>query len=57
MNDPHTKILDAYNHYIYPADGFAKRGIDYDVSVKYEDNDSTYLNKVGEALNKAVQEF
>ena len=50
-------IVDFYNHYIYPGDREAKKGITYDVDASEFPNDEKYLQKLGEVLPLAFREF
>lgn len=46
-----TFIIDLFNPSIYPGDTEAMQGISIIQHVFPSDNDSTYLGKLGEALN------
>lgn len=57
MNDSTVCIVDAYNHWIYPGDTYAKRAISVDISVDPYDNDDQYLKKVKDAASSAIRDF
>uniref|UniRef100_A0A8D3C4W9 Histone deacetylase 11 n=1 Tax=Scophthalmus maximus TaxID=52904 RepID=A0A8D3C4W9_SCOMX len=46
MDDGRVFIMDMYNRYIYPGDGFAKRAIKRKVELDWGTEDSEYLQKV-----------
>ncbi|XP_013803242.2 histone deacetylase 11 isoform X3 [Apteryx mantelli] len=45
MDDSRVYIMDAYNRYIYPGDGFAKRAIKRKVELEWGTEDTEYLQK------------
>ncbi|XP_009686457.2 histone deacetylase 11 isoform X3 [Struthio camelus] len=45
MDDHRVYIMDAYNRYIYPGDGFAKRAIKRKVELEWGTEDTEYLQK------------
>ncbi|XP_009320255.1 PREDICTED: histone deacetylase 11 isoform X2 [Pygoscelis adeliae] len=45
MDDHRVYIMDAYNRYIYPGDGFAKRAIKRKVELEWGTEDAEYLQK------------
>jgi histone deacetylase 11 len=55
--DPNTFIIDFYNHWIYPGDSLAKRGIKLDISITNNDVDNDYFQKMNSAIPKALDEF
>lgn len=46
MDDKRVFIMDVYNRYIYPGDGFAKKAIQRKVELDWGTEDSEYLQKV-----------
>ncbi|XP_022600492.1 histone deacetylase 11 [Seriola dumerili] len=46
MDDRRVFIMDMYNRYIYPGDGYAKRAIKRKVELDWGTEDSEYLQKV-----------
>uniref|UniRef100_A0A667ZXE0 Histone deacetylase 11 n=1 Tax=Myripristis murdjan TaxID=586833 RepID=A0A667ZXE0_9TELE len=46
LDDKRVFIMDVYNRYIYPGDGFAKRAIKRKVELDWGTEDSEYLQKV-----------
>ncbi|TKS71203.1 Histone deacetylase 11 [Collichthys lucidus] len=46
LDDRRVFIMDMYNRYIYPGDGFAKRAIKRKVELDWGTEDSEYLQKV-----------
>uniref|UniRef100_A0A8B9QB71 Histone deacetylase 11 n=1 Tax=Apteryx owenii TaxID=8824 RepID=A0A8B9QB71_APTOW len=46
MDDSRVYIMDAYNRYIYPGDGFAKRAIKRKVELEWGTEDTEYLQKM-----------
>ena len=48
-------IVDAYNPYIYPGDEKAAKGIKYTIHVKPKDNDYSYLQKLRNAIEPAIE--
>lgn len=57
MDDPRVYIMDAYNRYIYPGDGFAKRAIKRRVELEWGTEDTEYLQKVHTHVEGALNEF
>ncbi|XP_041315079.1 histone deacetylase 11 isoform X2 [Pyrgilauda ruficollis] len=57
MDDPRVYIMDAYNRYIYPGDGFAKRAIKRKVELEWGTEDTEYLQKVQTHVEGALNEF
>ncbi|NWI61101.1 HDA11 deacetylase, partial [Calyptomena viridis] len=57
MDDPRVYIMDAYNRYIYPGDGFAKRAIKRRVELEWGTEDTEYLQKVQTHVEGALNEF
>ncbi|KAM7041313.1 histone deacetylase 11 isoform 3-T3 [Acridotheres tristis] len=57
MDDPRVYIMDAYNRYIYPGDGFAKRAIKRKVELEWGTEDTEYLQKVHTHVEGALNEF
>ncbi|XP_074909717.1 histone deacetylase 11 isoform X5 [Buteo buteo] len=45
MDDHRVYIMDVYNRYIYPGDGFAKRAIKRKVELEWGTEDTEYLQK------------
>ena len=54
INDEDTHILDAYNHQIYPGDGYARTAIQTDVHVRRHTDDNAYIEMLDDALKKAI---
>lgn len=50
-------IFDVYNHYIYPGDEDAKRGISYDINALDCNDDMSYLDKIDDELPNAFEKF
>ncbi|KAM6059164.1 histone deacetylase 11 isoform 6-T7 [Theristicus caerulescens] len=50
MDDHRVYIMDVYNRYIYPGDGFAKRAIKRRVELEWGTEDTEYLQKVLKAV-------
>uniref|UniRef100_A0A8C3AIG7 Histone deacetylase 11 n=1 Tax=Cyclopterus lumpus TaxID=8103 RepID=A0A8C3AIG7_CYCLU len=46
LDDGRVYIMDVYNRYIYPGDGYAKRAINRKVELDWGTEDSEYLQKV-----------
>ncbi|XP_062356689.1 histone deacetylase 11 isoform X2 [Cinclus cinclus] len=57
MDDPRVYIMDAYNRYIYPGDGFAKCAIKRKVELEWGTEDTEYLQKVHTHVEGALNEF
>ena len=57
MGDPDTHILDAYNHFIYPHDEEAKKGIATDVEVYSHTDDDDYVENLDHKLDRAIRRF
>ncbi|XP_067907896.1 histone deacetylase 11 isoform X2 [Heterodontus francisci] len=56
MDDKRVYIMDVFNRYIYPGDGFAKRAIKWKIELDWDTEDSEYLQKVETHMSKALQE-
>ncbi|XP_043934041.1 histone deacetylase 11 isoform X2 [Protopterus annectens] len=56
MDDNKVYIMDVYNRYIYPGDGFAKRAIRQKVELDWGTEDREYLNKVEKFLECSLNE-
>ncbi|XP_078270078.1 histone deacetylase 11 isoform X2 [Rhinoraja longicauda] len=56
MDDNRVYILDAFNRYIYPGDGYAKRAIKWKIELEWDTEDSEYLAKVETHVAKALRE-
>jgi histone deacetylase 11 len=50
-------VFDMYNHYIFPGDEKAKKGITYDINAADYSDDAAYIGKLEEMLPKAFDEF
>ncbi|KAI6077364.1 Histone deacetylase 11 isoform X1 [Aix galericulata] len=57
MDDQRVYIMDAYNRYIYPGDGFAKRAIKRKVELEWGTEDTEYLQKVHTHVEGALNEL
>ncbi|XP_025932354.1 histone deacetylase 11 isoform X5 [Apteryx rowi] len=57
MDDSRVYIMDAYNRYIYPGDGFAKRAIKRKVELEWGTEDTEYLQKVQTHVEGALNEL
>ncbi|XP_029456689.1 histone deacetylase 11 isoform X2 [Rhinatrema bivittatum] len=57
MNDNRVYIMDVYNRYIYPGDGFAKRAIKRKIELDWGTEDSEYLRKVEVHVEGALNEM
>ncbi|XP_025955339.1 histone deacetylase 11 isoform X3 [Dromaius novaehollandiae] len=57
MDDNRVYIMDAYNRYIYPGDGFAKRAIKRKVELEWGTEDTEYLQKVQTHVEGALNEL
>ncbi|XP_075288799.1 histone deacetylase 11 isoform X3 [Opisthocomus hoazin] len=57
MDDHRVYIMDAYNRYIYPGDGFAKRAIKRRVELEWGTEDTEYLQKVHTHVEGALNEL
>ncbi|XP_021264988.1 histone deacetylase 11 isoform X2 [Numida meleagris] len=57
MNDHRVYIMDVYNRYIYPGDGFAKRAIKRKVELEWGTEDTEYLQKVHTHVEGALNEL
>ncbi|XP_068816343.1 histone deacetylase 11 isoform X2 [Struthio camelus] len=57
MDDHRVYIMDAYNRYIYPGDGFAKRAIKRKVELEWGTEDTEYLQKVQTHVEGALNEL
>ncbi|XP_072844966.1 histone deacetylase 11 isoform X2 [Pogona vitticeps] len=56
MEDRRVYIMDVYNRYIYPGDGFAKRAIRWKVELDWGTEDGEYLQKVKAHVESALNE-
>ncbi|KAM6344898.1 histone deacetylase 11 isoform 1-T1 [Alca torda] len=56
MDDHRVYIMDVYNRYIYPGDGFAKRAIKRKVELEWGTEDTEYLQKVHTHVEGALNE-
>ncbi|XP_053889888.1 histone deacetylase 11 isoform X2 [Malaclemys terrapin pileata] len=56
MDDHRVYIMDVYNRYIYPGDGFAKRAIKRKVELDWGTEDTEYLQKVQTHVEGALNE-
>ncbi|XP_053172779.1 histone deacetylase 11 [Scomber japonicus] len=56
LDDGRVFIMDMYNPYIYPGDGYAKRAIKKKVELDWGTEDSEYLQKVGIHSEGALNE-
>ncbi|XP_042310970.1 histone deacetylase 11 isoform X2 [Sceloporus undulatus] len=56
MEDRRVYIMDVYNRYIYPGDGFAKRAIRRKVELDWGTEDTEYLQKVKTHVEGALNE-
>ncbi|KAM7402733.1 hypothetical protein PAMP_017947 [Pampus punctatissimus] len=56
LDDGRVFIMDMYNRYIYPGDGYAKRAIKKKVELDWGTEDSEYLQKVELHLEGALNE-
>ncbi|KAH0630364.1 hypothetical protein JD844_013328, partial [Phrynosoma platyrhinos] len=54
--DRRVYIMDVYNRYIYPGDGFAKRAIQRKVELEWGTEDTEYLQKVKTHVEGALNE-
>ncbi|XP_040424355.1 histone deacetylase 11 isoform X4 [Cygnus olor] len=57
MDDQKVYIMDVYNRYIYPGDGFAKRAIKRKVELEWGTEDTEYLQKVHTHVEGALNEL
>lgn len=57
VDDNQTFIIDFYNHYIYPNDIEAKRGISVDITVASRDEDEIYMNKLRKVIPESLNTF
>lgn len=57
LNDPNVYIIDAFNPYIYPGDGFASRAIKTRIEVTSYDDDDSYMDKLKENIPKVFERF
>ena len=57
LTDSTVHIVDAYNPYIYPGDTFAEQGISTRIAVTRHDDDESYLKKIIEGVERAVEGF
>ncbi|XP_014381406.1 histone deacetylase 11 isoform X2 [Alligator sinensis] len=56
MDDQRVYIMDVYNRYIYPGDGFAKRAIKRKIELDGGTEDTEYLQKVQTHVEGALNE-
>ncbi|XP_048345962.1 LOW QUALITY PROTEIN: histone deacetylase 11 [Sphaerodactylus townsendi] len=56
MEDSKVYIMDVYNRYIYPGDGFAKRAIKRKIELDWGTEDTEYLQKVKTHVEGALNE-
>ncbi|KAG2470428.1 HDA11 deacetylase, partial [Polypterus senegalus] len=56
MDDSRVYIMDVYNRYIYPGDGFAKRAIKRKIELDWGTEDQEYLEKVDMHVQGALNE-
>ncbi|XP_053155421.1 histone deacetylase 11 isoform X3 [Hemicordylus capensis] len=56
MEDRKVYIMDVYNRYIYPGDGFAKRAIKRKIELDWGTEDTEYLQKVKTHVEGALNE-
>ncbi|XP_069795900.1 histone deacetylase 11 isoform X1 [Narcine bancroftii] len=56
MDDNRVYIMDVFNRYIYPGDGFAKRAIKWKIELEWDTEDSEYLEKVKTHVAKALRQ-
>ncbi|XP_060094276.1 histone deacetylase 11 isoform X3 [Heteronotia binoei] len=56
MEDSRVYIMDVYNRYIYPGDGFAKRAIKRKIELDWGTEDTEYLQKVKTHVEGALNE-
>ncbi|XP_017548315.1 histone deacetylase 11 isoform X1 [Pygocentrus nattereri] len=57
LDDRRVYIMDVYNRYIYPGDGFAKRAIKRKVELDWGTEDTEYLQKVELHCEGALNEI
>ncbi|XP_007437025.2 histone deacetylase 11 [Python bivittatus] len=57
LEDRRVYIMDVYNRYIYPGDGFAKRAIKRKVELDWGTEDTEYLQKVKTHVEGALNEM
>nr|XP_014349660.1 PREDICTED: histone deacetylase 11 isoform X4 [Latimeria chalumnae] len=57
MDDRRVYIMDVYNRYIYPGDGYAKRAIKRKVELDWGTEDEEYLQKVEQHVEGALNEI
>ncbi|XP_066553882.1 histone deacetylase 11 [Amia ocellicauda] len=57
LDDKRVYIMDAYNRYIYPGDGYAKRAIKRKVELDWGTEDQEYLQKVELHTEGALNEM
>ncbi|XP_069500080.1 histone deacetylase 11 isoform X1 [Ambystoma mexicanum] len=56
LDDNRVYIMDVYNRYIYPGDGFAKRAIKRKIELDWGTEDQEYLQKVQTHMEGALNE-
>ncbi|MEE6501558.1 hypothetical protein FKM82_004244 [Ascaphus truei] len=56
LDDDRVYIMDVYNRYIYPGDGFAKRAIKRKIELDWGTEDAEYLDKVETHVKGALNE-
>ncbi|KAM8930749.1 histone deacetylase 11 [Pelodytes ibericus] len=57
LDDKRVYIMDVYNRYIYPGDGFAKRAIKRKIELDWGTEDKEYLGKVDTHIRGALNEM
>ncbi|XP_023693252.1 histone deacetylase 11 [Paramormyrops kingsleyae] len=57
LDDDRVYIMDVYNRYIYPGDGYAKRAIKRKVELDWGTEDQEYLQKVKQNSERALSEM
>jgi histone deacetylase 11 len=57
INDEQVCIIDAYNPNIYPGDYEAAKAIKHKINVYKKDTDKSYLEKLAEVIDPAIEEF
>ncbi|XP_069062717.1 histone deacetylase 11 isoform X1 [Pleurodeles waltl] len=57
LEDNRVYIMDVYNRYIYPGDGFAKRAIKRKIELDWGTEDEEYLHKVKTQMEGALNEM
>ncbi|XP_048878783.1 histone deacetylase 11 isoform X1 [Brienomyrus brachyistius] len=57
LDDDRVYIMDVYNRYIYPGDGYAKRAIKRKVELDWGTEDQEYLQKVKQNSERALSDM